>query len=149
MNCYLSDSWKKSVKFNIKIPGICNIGLKKGEDQFNPTLDILKNFEGMLDLQWRSDLIIEIPDKISEWTKRENITKILSEVEKTGKYKQIGFHYDFGIKNALLSVILQIVDDSPFRGNRRTNIMNSSYEYIGISCKEINGNICYYFVFAS
>ena len=149
LNYFFSDSWKKASKFHIKIQGICNVALKKGVEQFQPTLDILKNFEGMNELEFREDLCLEIPNSLEEVTKRENVSQLLFNLEKIGKYKNIAFHYDIGIKNPSLSIVLQIVDDSPFRGNRRNNILNSDYSYIGISSKLVNGYLCSYFTFAS
>jgi hypothetical protein len=149
LNSYFSDSWKKSGKFKIKIENICNIVLKKGKEQFISTIDILKNFEGMEELTWQDDLCLPIPNNMNEWTKRENISVLLKELEFTGKYSQIAFHYEIGIKNSIVSTILQVVDDSPFRGSRRNNIMNSNFNYIGITSKEHEGQICSFFTFAS
>ena len=67
--------------------------------------------------------------------------------KKLNKYSKIAFHYDLGVKNDVLSVILQLVDDSPFRGNRRNNILTSDYDCVGISVKIVNDIICTYYVF--
>lgn len=103
----------------------------------------------MEELTWQNDLCLPIPDNISDWTKRENISLLLKELELTGKYSQIAFHYEIGIKNSSVSTILQIVDDSPFRGSRRNNIMNSNFNYIGITSKEYEGQICSFYTFAA
>ena len=149
LNYYYSKSWKKTGKFKIKIENICNVVLKNGEKLFISTLDIMKNFEGMNLLKWSDDLCLPIPDNFEDITKRETISNLLSDIEDLGKFSNIGFYYDIGIKNPIISTVLQIVDDSPFRGNRRNNIMNSTFTHIGITSKIINGNICSYFTFGN
>jgi hypothetical protein len=149
LNYYYSKSWKKTGKFKIKINNICNVVLKNGEKLFISTLDIMKNFEGMNLLKWSDDLCLPISDNFEDITKRETISNLLSKIEDLGKFSNIGFYYDIGIKNPIISTVLQIVDDSPFRGNRRNNIMNSTFTHIGITSKIINGNICSYFTFGN
>ena len=149
LNYYYSKSWKNNGKFKIKIDDICNVVLKIGKNLFNSTLDILKNFEGMNELKWSDDLCLQISDKFEDITKRETISNLLSEIEELGKFHKIGFYYDIGIKNPIISTVLQIVDDSPFRGNRRNDILNSTFTHIGITSKIVDGNICSYFTFGS
>ena len=48
----------------------------------------------------------------------------------------------------MLSAVLQIVDDTPFKGQRRSNIQNNQFKYIGISHRKVEDEYCFYFVFA-
>lgn len=149
LNSFFSDSWMKTAKYKIKFNDICNVVLKKGLAEFKSTLDMLKNFEGMQEMNLVDELCLEIPDDVSQWTKREHISSLLRKLEYTGKYGHIAFHYDIGVLNPTVAVVLQLVDDSPFRGNRRANILNSNYNYIGISTKIIGNLICSYYTFTS
>lgn len=91
---------------------------------------------------------MEIPDKLSLVGNREQVSNHLNRVSSQGFYKELTFHYDIGIKNAIISAVLQFVDDSPFKKLRSRNILNSSKKYVGITAKEISGVVCLYFVFA-
>lgn len=139
-------------KFKIEIDGICSINLVVGPKKFEDAINILQSsFSNLKPLEFREDLCIQVPNSREEWTRREIITKLLNELQYKKKhvYKTLGFHFTIGIKNCLISSILQIVDDSPFRGSRRDNILSNSFKYVGISYRSIEGVNCHYFTFAS
>lgn len=148
LNSFFSSNWKKSSKFKLSINNVCNVALNKGKNNFLSIYESIKLMLPLTELSFKDDLCLNISDNIKEWTKRENISSQLNNIEKLNKYGKIAFHYDIGVKNDTLSIILQLVDDSPFRGNRRNNILNSEYDSIGISVKMINDIVCTYYVFA-
>lgn len=147
LNSFFSENWKKNSKYKLSINDICNIALSKGNKNFMQIYESIKLMNPLHEFLFREDLCLNISDNIKEWTKREIISSQLNGIEKLNKYSKIAFHYDLGVKNDVLSVILQLVDDSPFRGNRRNNILTSDYDCVGISVKIVNDIICTYYVF--
>lgn len=148
INHYLAKNWLKGVRQKIKINNICNVGLQYGEDCFNSLLNIINSYQSMGTLEFQNELCMDIPDKISLIGNREQVSNHLNKVSQSGKYLEPTFHYDVGIKNSIISAVLQFVDDSPFKKLRSKNILNSSKRYVGITAKEINGLVCVYLVFA-
>lgn len=148
INHYLATSWLKSVKQKIKLDRICNVGLQYGEEGFFSLLNIINSYQGMARLTFQKELCMEIPDKLNLVGNREQVSAHLNKITQQGVYKELTFHYDIGIKNGIISAVLQFVDDSPFKKLRSRNILNNLKKYVGITAKEINGEVCMYFVFA-
>ena len=141
-------SWIKQIKYKIDISNICKVGLNKGQEQFDAVCFVLNTLQGMDCVEFQQDLCIELPDELEKIANREDISKVLSDISNIGKYKDLSFHYDIGINNSIVSTVLQIIDDSPFRGLRMKNLVKSSKRYIGISVKIIEDIRCVYILMA-
>lgn len=92
-----------------------------------------------------------VPDEAANWAKKEVITVLITNLknDNTGKYTGYGFHFDLGMSDPVLSLVLQIVDDNNFKGQRRYNILSGTYKYIGISYKKSGKTkFCSYLTFA-
>lgn len=148
INYFMTNSFKKQIKYKICVDNVCNIGLQKGKEQFDSVVNVLRTLQGMDKLEFSTDLCLDIPERMEDVGKREYITESLSRIESIGKYNELSFHYDIGVSNAILSVIFQVIDDSPFKGLRSKNLLNGNKEYVGISCKEVEGNTVAYLIFA-
>lgn len=128
---------------------ICKIGLIKGQRAFVETAELLAIQDSIDLLIFKKDLCIEIPDNKSEWINKTYLETYLQEKAKNLNYSKFGFHFDLNCVCPETSVILQVVDDNTFNLQRRNNILNPEYKYIGISSKKINNNYCVYLTFAS
>ena len=60
---YHSKGWKSKIKYKIYIENICSLGLSEGNSQFQAISGLLKNTQGMDELEFQENLCIEIPDK--------------------------------------------------------------------------------------
>lgn len=80
------------------------------------------------------------------------LMKVLTQKSLELKAKDIeivNFHYDKCIKDYEFFTMMQIVDDTNSRGQRRMNIFSMQAKYIGITCRLIEDNVfCFYFLFA-
>ena len=63
-----------------------------------------------------------------------------NEFSDINKYKLFGFHYDNGSIHSEISIILQLVDDNDANGQRRNNILNRDFKYLGVSVGKIKPN---------
>jgi len=55
---------------------------------------------------------------------------------------------DLGVSDPETCLLLQIVDDSPFKGKRRDNILNPTMKSVGISFMKQKTKFCSYVTFA-
>lgn len=99
-------------------------------------------------LEFSHDLCISLPDMLSKIGVRETISFSIEEILSKNIYKDISFHYDIGINNPIVSIILQIVDDSQFKGVRFSNLIKSNKTHIGITSSLVEGYRCVYIVIA-
>jgi hypothetical protein len=134
----------------IKEKMLQRINLIKGEAAFD---DLIATLHSILPLQpyvYKEEL--EIPIDKENVTKREKLTELLSKQSKdlADKFKSFSFHLDSDVKDPELSLILQLVDDSSFKGRRRSNLLSHNFNCIGITTTDIsNDNKFYvYLVFA-
>ena len=124
------------------------VGLIEGKSSFIKAAEILALKESILPLEVHEDLMISIPDgKVSIYDK-PFIEKYITKKFESLNFKLFGFHFDLGI-DELSSVILQIVDDNVNKQQRRNNILNPNYKYIGISSKKLGSVNCIYIAFGS
>ena len=106
-----------------------NIGLSTGEESFRKAIDLLRNMIPLNPLQMESEIYIDI--------EKEHLTDIENVIiEKTKKIKEkfpkLKVHMDM-IRDPELSAILQIVDDTVFKGKRREAILNPNFKLISLS----------------
>lgn len=126
------------------------VALVSGEEAFKSAANKLPSFSPCAPLEFRDDLVIHVPENHVDWKNNALITQLLTKKKKevAGKYNECAFNMDMGVSDAELSVMLQIVDDSPFKGKRRENIMNPDHKYIGIHYIKQKHKFCVYIVFA-
>lgn len=125
------------------------VGLLKGKDAFINAAEILVMQDSLPILELKQDLIIDIPEDKNQLTSKVYIEDYLNKLLETLDYKLFGFHFDLGVTDPLISVVLQIVDDNLMNGERRNNILNPNYKYVGISKKRIGKLFCIYLAFGS
>lgn len=143
----------KSNQIYLKVDYKTNIKLLTGRKAFEDCINYLNKQKPKNPLFLKDELSLNFPFESPLECENENIlTKMLTEKDKEIKkeYMQIiNFHYDVVIPNPELSVILQIIDDTNSKYQRRLNIFNEDATYIGISIgKKAEGIICFYLLFA-
>lgn len=127
----------------------CKVELKQGKQAFIDTSEELIKLDSTLcQLRLNQKLSIEIPDDRELWCDRDYLEREIQKKFDSLDFEYIGFHFDFGIVNPLISVILQVVDDNNLNFQRRNNILNENFKYLGISIRKINNSACTYFTFA-
>jgi len=135
------ESYKYVLEYSHKI----NIGLSGGEESFRKAINLLRNMVPLDPLQLDSEINIDI--------KKEDIPNIENTIiEKTKKIKEnfpkLKVHMDM-IGDPELSAILQIVDDTVFKGKRREAILNPNFNLISLSqVKNENKQLYTFFSFA-
>jgi len=127
------------------------VALPKGPKAFQETADRLRNTTILGKIELKKDL--EIPISKDKWVNKDYIQTQLSffkeNNKKTGNYKNFNFFFDLGSPYAEASVVLQLVDDSPFKGSRSRTLLNPSFNYVGVSSQRVKNKHCGYFLFAS
>ena len=122
--------------FYIKADEINNINLHKGKIIFEECKNYLKNKLPLNKLILKNELTFPFPENYSD------VTQCVEEKYLTSTIKKIK-------ENTELSVVLQIVDDTNSMFQRRNNLLNKNYKYIGINVGKLNDGIfLYYFLFA-
>jgi hypothetical protein len=91
---------------------------------------------------------MQISNEKDDWVNKDFLESYLEDKSSYLSYKYFGFHFDLGVVDALTSVVLQVVDDNCFNFQRRNNIFNPNYQYIGINNKKIRNNFCLYLSFS-
>ena len=153
MTEHIKDNEKKHKRSNFifEKEDICKIGLIKGIDAFKEAAEMLvmrQNNEPLHPLEYKEELSMQISNDKEEWTDRSYLESYLDEKAVYLKHKYFGFHFDLGVVCPESTVALQIVDDNSFNFQRRNNLMNPLYKYIGISNKKIGNSFCLYLTFA-
>jgi hypothetical protein len=127
------------------------ISLVKGEEAFKAAASKLRALSPVEGLEFRENLVIQVPEDPKDWKKQEQITSALAKrrIENGTNYSEYLFNMDLGVSDPNTSLLLQIIDDSPFKGKRCDNIMNKDMRYIGISHqKPSKSKFCTYITFA-
>ena len=126
--------------------GTPKIKLKRGVEEFDYCIDLLRRMKPLDELKYSRHLEISIPEIKENWVKSQVIKEKMEEKKKEilTKFDSFSFHYDLGSEEPETSAVLQLVDDSNFEGFRRENILSEDFNYVGISSKSENGkNVCY------
>ena len=126
------------------------VALVKGEEAFINVSNILKSISPLNELDLQSDLSIQIPEDQKEWKNQKSITDLLTKIkiENANKYTEYLFNIDLGVSDPETCLLLQIIDDSPFKGKRRENLLNPNMRYIGINSIKQKSKFCTYLIFA-
>ena len=129
------------------------VALNKGAQAFTEFAAKLKTMQPMKPLEAREDLKVPINEDPQKWTDKalisEAVNKQKAAIKETSSYNSFNFHFDVGSPQADISFILQLVDDTPFKGSRQRNIINPEFKYVGISTFKVKNKNCGYFLFAN
>lgn len=130
------------------------INLLQGEPAFKNCIDILEQTQPMQPLTLVDEIAIKVPEQVSEMNDKNRIIELIrrkkNELNELNKYRHFGFHYDNGSIDAEVSTLLQVVDDNNSNGQRRANIINPHFKYLGVSVGKVKpGRHFVYLSFAS
>lgn len=146
---YVSEADKGSFVYK---KGEIECKLMKGPSKFEDCIVFLEKTEPMKPLTVEEELTIDLPAEKNDWVKQD-VMKALIEEKKTKLTKCVfkAFHFDIGtsIMEPEAAVVLQLVDDSQFNGQRRLQLMDSTTEFIGLSIKKLKTKGCAYFSFGA
>jgi uncharacterized coiled-coil protein SlyX len=148
------DSERNDVSYYYKKPNYPKIFMHTGEPAFHNCIKILNEAYPMPPLEFNEDLVIKVPQLVSEMNDKDTLLKLILnkkiELKVLNKYRRFGFHYDNGALDGEVSTILQLVDDNNTNGSRRQNLLNSQLRYMGVSLGKIKSDRFYiYMTFAS
>jgi hypothetical protein len=121
----------------------------RGKEAFLEAAEMMSLREVLPPLEYHEDLCTQISNEKEEWVNKTFLENYLEEKSKYLNYKYFGFHFDLGVVCAMTSVVLQIIDDNSFHFQRRNNLLNANYKYIGITNKKIGNSFCVYLTFGS
>jgi hypothetical protein len=132
--------------------GMPKIALKRGSDAFYEVAEKLRSMAPLNKLELKEELQVSISDNQEEWAKKEYIANAINEakhkLKESATYKNFQFHFDIGSPLSENSFILQLVDDTAFKGARSKNILNPDFKFVGISTKKEKNKNCSYYLFA-
>ena len=77
---------------------------------------------------------------------------LFANLRKAYSNKNMGFNFDIANPHAEMIVVLQLVDDTKNNGSRRNNILNGTFNTLGISIKKAKGtgnHYSYYLTFSN
>jgi len=140
----------KFINYMYKRDGEANIMLNKGKEAFEKCIEILHNTQPLKPLELKSELTIKVPDDKELWTDIEFLKRKCNEKkEEYNTIQENAFHFDIGSSNPEVSLIMQLVDDTSFRGIRTSNLLSKEFKYIGIDNQMFDNISCSYFYLAS
>ena len=140
--------------FYIKADEINNINLHKGKILFEECKKFLKGKIPLKQFVLKNELTFPFPENysdVSQCIEEKYLTNTINRIKDSFKdFEILNFHYDIMNFNTELSVVLQIVDDTNSMFQRRNNLLNKNFKYIGINVgKFSDGIFLYYFLFAN
>ena len=130
-----------------------NIKLLTGRRAFESCIKFLEKQRALQPLFSKDEIAIDFPFERPDLCDNQfYLTQMLDKKKqelKNENMKIVNFHYDLIIPNPELSVLMQLIDDTNSKYQRRLNIFNEDAKYIGISIgKKSEGVICFYSLFA-
>jgi hypothetical protein len=133
--------------------GMPKVALTRGEPAFREFAAKLREMTPLSPLEAREDLKVPISEDPKNWTEKTLISEAVNnqkqKIKDTSSYQTFNFHFDVGSSLPDVSFVLQLVDDTPFKGSRQRNILNKDFKYIGINTFKVKAKNCGYFLFAS
>ena len=122
--------------------------MNKGVSAFKDLISYLNEMQPMGSLTVKQELNIDVP--VQEEYKNEFIAEMFAKKKEELKdtFRNVTCHFDIGSSNALVSAALQVVDDSNFKGVRRSNILNKNFKYVGSGCQKVKAKYFCFFIFA-
>jgi hypothetical protein len=149
---YIKANTEKGVGGTFEKEGMPKVALNKGEAAFREFALRLKGMQPLKPLEAREDLKVPIDSDPQKWTDKalisEAVNKQKAAIKDTSSYTSFNFHFDVGSPVAETSFILQLVDDTPFKGSRQRNILSPEFKYVGIQTLKVKNKNCGYFLFA-
>ncbi len=127
------------------------VALVKGEQAFRDFIEKMKQMNPLNALESKEELKVPIPEEPKTWTDKGSIGEAVSKkkADLKEKFSNFSFHFDVGSPSAEISFILQLVDDTPFKGSRQKNIINPDLKYVGINSFKVKNKNCGYFLFSN
>jgi hypothetical protein len=134
--------------------GYPKINLIRGPQAFIDCANWLRTLEPVAPLEMNDEITIKVPENSDDMNRKEKILELIKdkkiEISSLHKYKHFSFHYDNGSINAEISALLQIVDDNNSNSQRRNNIFNPNFHFLGVSVGKLKLNrFIIYLTFAS
>jgi len=126
------------------------VALVKGEEAFRSAANLLLSVKGLCQLEQQADLIVPIASDQKEWKNQKTISEVLAKrkADNGDKYSEYLFNMDLGVSDPETCLLLQIIDDSPFKGKRRENILSANCKHVGINSMKDKKKFCTYITFA-
>jgi len=120
----------KNNQFYYEYEGL-KVSLKNGDTFFNHAIEIMSNLQSLPLIQYNENLTIYVPENYDEQMK----SNLFRDKKQEDQYlnKNLGFNLDICSMNAEVSCVLQLVDDTLNKGQRRNNILNPNNKFVGIS----------------
>ena len=130
---------KKRLIYKSKV----RVALYKGVAMFDETIKCLEECEPMNELIFNPQMCIPLPENEEEIKSKNYMKDKVNEI--IGKGISIKSFWKDYIKDPESSFVLMVVDDSDKKpGNKRKDLLNPNYKFIGISSKMINKSfVCY------
>ena len=129
------------------------VALSRGPKYFQEAADRLRNTTKMGKVELKHDLEIPISESQVKWGNKDYIHDQLNQFKERNKmtrnYKNFNFFFDLGSPYAEASLVLQLVDDSPFKGSRSRALLNPAFNYVGITSQRLKNKHCGYYLFAN
>jgi hypothetical protein len=142
---------KEKCPFVYNNPGFAKVALIQGEQAFRNTINTIQNMKPLLPVDFKQELQLPFGPDPKKWSDNKAWQEVVNAQKQQfgNSFTDLKFHYDTGIAIPEVSFILQLVDDSPFKGKRTANIMNPNTKYIGINFIKEEKNTCSTYLFAS
>lgn len=140
-------------KLHLNLNHKIKIKLKQGKTIFQDCINFLSKQKILQPLIFKEELCLDFPfENPSICDNEAYLTNIIrKKSQELGKIgiEMINFHYDLFILEPEISVLMQIIDDTNSKFQRRTNIFNPNAKYIGVNIgKKAHDVYCFYITFA-
>lgn len=126
------------------------VALQLGEAHFRTMAAKLEGINPLPPLEYRQDLAIQPPEDNKEWKNNKIISELLAKkkTENGDRYISYAFNMDLGVSDPEICLLLQIIDDSPFKGKRSEALLSDKHKYVGIGYSKQKSKFCCYLTFA-
>jgi hypothetical protein len=117
--------------FIFAYPGTEKVSLPNGTTSFLEVINILKETRPIEPLNYNADIKIDIDNSDCD---HKILKKLIYDKRQKlkSKYPQFLVNLDI-ISNPVVSVVMQLIDDNPFQGQRRDAILNKNYGHFAVS----------------
>ena len=125
----------------------CKVVIKNGESAFDEAINFIENVQPMNALLFKKSICVPVPKTEEEIKDKSYIIEKVNEMTARGE-NVLAFWRD-NVFDPETSFIMMLVDNNiKNSGERRGDIFNSDYKYIGISCQKINKSFAAYVTFS-
>lgn len=113
---------------------------RSGLQEINKSMEVLKGTYPLKPLVFNQDLLIDIPEKEEERLDSGIISRLINlkvcELRERISQNYLLLNIDLTPFDPKIASILQIIDDSSFKGQRRSNLLNPILRQIAVSVKK-------------